>query len=92
VPGPRWILLMSLWPMNQQHWRDLLCSSAIRRFRRSPITCIDARPPVAKPLILSNTGSKSGERDGLDLHYLRSSTGPSLDRTRQLWASTLAIT
>jgi hypothetical protein len=54
--------------------------------------CIDVMPPVAKPLILSNTGRNSGARDGLVLHILRSSAGPSLDRMRRSLASTLAIT
>jgi hypothetical protein len=92
VPGPRWILPMSFGPVNQQHRRGLLCSGAIQRFRRSPTTCIDVRPLVAKTLILSNTGRNSGERDGLVLHYLRSSAGPSLDRMRRSLASVLAIT
>jgi hypothetical protein len=92
VPGPRWILLMSFGPVNQQHRHGLLCSDAIRHFRRSLTTCIDVRPPVAKPLILSNTGRNSGERDDLVLHCLRSSAGPSLGRTRRSLASALAIT
>jgi hypothetical protein len=92
VPSPRWILPMSFGPVNQQHRRGLLCSGAIRRFRRSPTTCIDVRPPVAKPLILSNMGRNSGERDGLVLHCLRSSAGPSVGRTRRSLASTLAMT
>jgi hypothetical protein len=83
---------MSFAPVNQQHRRDLLCSGVIRRFRRSPTTCIDVRPPVAKPLILSNTGRNSGARDGLVLHSLRSSVDPLLDRTRRSLASALAIT
>jgi hypothetical protein len=92
VPGSHWILPMSFGPVNQQHRRGLLCSGAIRRFRRSPTTCIEVRLPVAKPLILSNTGRNSGERDGLVLHCLRSSAGPSLGRTRRSVASALAIT
>jgi hypothetical protein len=92
VPGLRWILPMSFGPVNQQHRRGLPCSGAIWCFRRSPTTCIDARPPIAKPLILSNTGRNSGERDGLDLHCLRSSVGPLLGRTRWSLASALAIT
>jgi hypothetical protein len=87
VLGPCWIR-----PVNQQHWRSLLCSDAIRRFRRSLTTCIDVRPPVAKPLILSNTDKNSGAKDGLVLHSLRSSAVPSLGRTRQSLASALAIT
>jgi hypothetical protein len=92
VPGPRWILSMLFGPVNQQHRRGLLYSGAIWRFRRSPTTCIDVRLPVAKPLILSNTGRNSGERDGLVLHCLWSSASPSLGRTRQSLASALAIT
>jgi hypothetical protein len=92
VPSPRWILPMSFGPMNQQHRRGLLCSGAIRRFRRSPTTCIDVRPPIAKPLILSNTGRNSGKRNGLVLHCLWLSAGPSLGRTRRSLASALAIT
>jgi hypothetical protein len=83
---------MSFGPVNQQHKRGLLCSGVIRRFRRSPTMCIDVRPPIAKPLILSNTGRNSGERDGLVLHCLWSSAGPSLGRTRRSLASALAIT
>jgi hypothetical protein len=92
VPDPRWILPMLFESVNQQDRHGLLCSGAIRRFRRSPTTCIDVRPPIAKTLILSNTGRNSGERDGMVLHYLRSSAGPSLGRTRRLLASVLAIT
>jgi hypothetical protein len=92
VPGPRWILPMSFGPVNQQHRRGLLCSGMIRRFRRSPTTCIEVRPPVAKTLILSNMGRNSGERDGLALHCLRSRAGPFDGRTRRSLASVLAIT
>jgi hypothetical protein len=92
VPGPRWILPMSFTLVNQQHRRALLYSSAIRRFRKSPTTCIDIRPPIAKPLILSSTGRNSGARDGLVLHYLRSRAGPSDGKTRRSLASVLAIT
>jgi hypothetical protein len=77
---------------DQQHRRGLLCSGTIRCFRRSPTTCINVRPPIAKLLILSNTGRKSGERDDLVLHSLRSSADPSLGRTRRSLASALAIT
>jgi hypothetical protein len=83
---------MSFGPVNQQDRRGLLCSGAIRRFRRLPTTCIDVRPPVAKTLILSNTGRNSGERDGLVLHCLRSSAGPLLGRMRRSLALVLAIT
>jgi hypothetical protein len=58
---------MSFGPVNQQHRRVLLCSGAIRRLRKSPTTCIDVRPPVAKVLILSSMGRNSGARDGLVL-------------------------
>jgi hypothetical protein len=83
---------MSFGPVNQQDRRGLFCSGAIRRFRRSPTTCIDVRPPVTKTLILSNTGKNSSERDGLILHCLRSSAGPLLGRMRRSLASVLAIT
>jgi hypothetical protein len=92
VPDPRWILPMSFGLVNQQHRRSLLCSGTIWRFWRSPTTCIDVRPPEAKSLILSNTGRNSGERDGLVLHYLRSSAGPSLGKMRRSLASAMAIT
>jgi hypothetical protein len=83
---------MSFGPVNQQHRRGLLYSGMILRFRRSPTTCIDVRPPVAKTLILSNTVRNSSERDGLALHCLRSSAGPLVGRMRRLLASVLAIT
>ena len=83
---------MSFGPVNQQDRRGLFCSGTIRRFWRSPTTCIDVRPPMAKTLILSNTGRNSSERDGLVLHYLRSSAGPSLGKMRRSLASALAIT
>jgi hypothetical protein len=54
VPGPRWIRPMSFEPVNQQHRRALCCSGAIRRFRKSPTTCIDVRLPAVKLLILSS--------------------------------------
>jgi hypothetical protein len=92
VPGPRWILPMSFTPVNQQHRRTLLCSGAIQRFRKSPTTCIDVRPPVAKPLILFSTGRNSSARDGLVLQCLRSRAGPLDGRTRWSLASALVIT
>jgi hypothetical protein len=92
VLGPRWILSMSLAPVNQQHRRALLCSGVIRRFRKSPTTCIDVRPPVAKPLILSSTGRNFCARDYLVFHCLRSRAGPSDGRMRRSLASALAIT
>jgi hypothetical protein len=92
VPGPRWIRSMSFEPMNQQRRRALLCSGVIRRFKKSPTTCMEVRPPVAKVLILSSTGRNSGARDGLALHCFGSSAGPSLGRTRRSLASALAIT
>jgi hypothetical protein len=45
---------MSFGPVNQQHRRALYYSGAIRRFRKSPTTCIDVRPLAAKLLILSS--------------------------------------
>jgi hypothetical protein len=92
VLGLRWILPMSFGPVNQQHRRDLLYSGMTRRFRKSSTTCIEARPPAAKPLILSNTGRSSGVRDGLALHCFRSSVGPSLGSARRSLASALTIT
>jgi hypothetical protein len=64
---PGWIRPMSFEPANQQHRRTLLCSGAIRRFRKSPTTCMEIRPPVAKVLILSSTGRSSGNNDDLVL-------------------------
>jgi hypothetical protein len=83
---------MSFEPVNQQHRRTLLYSDAIWRFRKSPTTCIDVRPPVAKVLILSSTGRNSGTRDSLVLQCLRSRASPLLDRMRRSLASMLAIT
>jgi hypothetical protein len=83
---------MSFELVNQQHRRALCYSGAIRRFRKSPTTCIDVRPPAAKLLILSSTSWNSGGRDGLALHCFRSSLGPSLGRARRSLASALAIT
>ena len=67
VPGSRWILSMSFTPVNQQHRRALLYSGVIRRFRKSPTTCMEVRALVAKVLILSNTGRSSGDSDRLIL-------------------------
>jgi hypothetical protein len=83
---------MSFGPVNQQHRRALCCSDAIRRFRKSPTTCIDVRLPTARLLILSSTSWNSDARDGLALHCFQSSLGPSLGRARRSLASTLAIT
>jgi hypothetical protein len=83
---------MSFESVNQQHRRALCCSDAIRCFRKSPTTCIDVRPPSAKLLILSSMSWNSSARDGLALHYFRSSLGPLLGRARRSLASTLAIT
>jgi hypothetical protein len=83
---------MSFGPVNQQHRRALLYIDAIRRFRKSPTTCINVRPPVAKVLILSSTGRNSGARDGLVLQCLQSRAGPLLGSTRRSLASALAIT
>jgi hypothetical protein len=92
VPGPRWILPMSLGPVNQQHRRDLPYSGMTRCFRKSPSTCIEVRPPTASSLILSSTGPNSGTRHGFTLHCFRSSLGPSLERARRSLTSALAIT
>jgi hypothetical protein len=83
---------MSFGPVNQQHRRTLLYSGVIRRFRKSPTTCINVRPPVAKVLILSSMGRNSGARDGLVLQCLRLRAGPLLGNTRRSLASALAIT
>jgi hypothetical protein len=83
---------MSFETVNQQHRRALLYSGVIRRFRKSPTTCMEVRPPVAEVLVLSSTGRNSGARDGLVLHCFQSSAGPSLGRTRRSLASALAIT
>jgi hypothetical protein len=92
VPGPRWILPMSLGPVNQQHKHGLPYSGATQRFKKSPTTCIEVRPPTASSLIMSSTGSNSGARHGFTLHCFRSSLGPSLGRARRSLASALAIT
>ena len=92
VPGPRWTRLGSFVLENQQLKRALACSGAIRRCKKSPTTCIDVRPPVAKDSILPNTGSNSGANDDLALHCFFSSLDPSLGSTRQSLASVLAIT
>jgi hypothetical protein len=73
---------MSFGPVNQQHRHALLCSGVIRRFRKSPTTCIDVRPSVAKVLILSSTGRNSGTRDDLVFQCLQSRVGPLLGSTR----------
>jgi hypothetical protein len=83
---------MSFEPVNQQHRHALLRSGAIRRFRKSPATCMEVRPPVAKVLILYSTGRSSGDSDSLVLQCLRSRAGPLLGRTRRSLASALAIT
>jgi hypothetical protein len=92
IPSPRWILPISFGPVNQHHRRGLLCSGMTRRFRKSPTTCMEVRPPVTKVLILSSTGRSSGDSDGLVIQCLRSRDGPLLGRTRRSLASTLAIT
>jgi hypothetical protein len=46
---------MSFETVNQQHRRALCYNDVIRRFRKSPTTCIDVRTPAAKLLILSST-------------------------------------
>jgi hypothetical protein len=91
VTGPRWIQPMSFEPVNQ-HRCALYCSSAIQRFRKSPTTCIDVRPPTARLLILSSMGSNSGTNDGSALHCFRSSLGLSLGSARWSLSSALAIT
>jgi hypothetical protein len=83
---------MSLGPVNQQHRRGLPYNNMTRRFRKSPTTCIEVRPPAASSLMLSSTGSNSGAMDGLALHCFRSSLGLSLGRARRSLASVLTIT
>jgi hypothetical protein len=63
-----------------------------QRFRKSPTTCIEVRPPAAKALILSNTGRNSSARDDLALHCFWSSVGPSLGSARRSLTSALTIT
>jgi hypothetical protein len=74
------------------HRRGLPYSGMTRRFRKSPSTCIEVRPPTANSLILSRTGSNSGTRHDFTLHCFRSSLGPSLGRARRSLTSALAIT
>jgi hypothetical protein len=83
---------MSFGPVNQQHKRGLLYSGMTRRFRKSPTTCMEVRPPVARVSILSSTGRSSDDSDGWVFQSLRSRVGPLLGRTRRLLASALAIT
>jgi hypothetical protein len=92
IPSPRWILPMSLGPVNQQHRRGLPCRGMTQRFRKSPSTCIEVRPPTASSLILSRTGPNSGTRHGFTLHCFRSSLGPLLGRARRSLTAALAIT
>jgi hypothetical protein len=68
------------------------CSGAIRRFKKSPTTCIDVRPSVTRDSILPNMGSNSGANSGLALHCFLLSLGPSIGSTRRSLASVLAIT
>jgi hypothetical protein len=65
VPAPRSILLQSFTPVNMQAILDRYCSGVMRRLRKSPSTIIDVRPPLARTLIRSSTGSSSAGRDGL---------------------------
>jgi hypothetical protein len=92
VPGPRWTRPRSFEPVNQQLRHALACNDAIQRCKKSPTTCIDVRPPVARDSILPNTGSNSSANSGLALHCLLSSLGLSLGITRRSLASVLAIT
>jgi hypothetical protein len=71
VPGPCWILPMSFGPVNQQHRRGLLCSSMTWRLRKSPTTCMEVRPPVAKVLILSSMGRHYKKTDKCSWVLLR---------------------
>jgi hypothetical protein len=83
---------MSLGSVNQQLRRGLRCSGMTRRFRKSPSTCIEVKPPNASFLILSKMGSNSGTRHGFTLHCFHLRLGPSLGRARRSLASALAIT
>eukprot|EP00267_Zea_mays_P041681 XP_020393601.1 vegetative cell wall protein gp1-like [Zea mays] len=68
VPGPRWIRPMSFETVNQQHKRVLLCSGTIRRFRKSPTTCMEVRPPDAKA---------NGARPSLSVSHFATPATPS---------------
>jgi hypothetical protein len=92
MPGPRWTRPRSFELVNQHLRRALACSDTIRRCKKSPTTCIDVRPPVARDSILPNMGSNSDANNGLALHCLLSSLGPSLGSMRRSLASVLAIT
>jgi hypothetical protein len=72
--------------------QGLPCSGMTQRFRKSPSTCIEVRPPTASSLILSRTGPNSSARHGFTLHCFRSSLGPSLGRARRSLTSALATT
>ena len=67
LSSPRWVLLQSWGPVKLQAGRGCCFRGAIRRFRKSPSTCSEVRPPSASALILLSTESNSDGRDGLAL-------------------------
>jgi hypothetical protein len=64
----------------------------MRRLRKSPSTIIDVRPPLARTLTRSSTGSSSARRDGLAFQLLRSTRGPLVGSLRWSLASVVAMT
>jgi hypothetical protein len=91
-PAPRMILLQSFIPVNMQAILDRCCRGAMRRLRKSPSTIMDVRPPLARVLTRSSTGSSSAGRDGLSFQQLRSRRDASVGSSRRSLASVMAMT
>jgi hypothetical protein len=92
VPTPRTTLQQSFTPVNMQAILDRCCRGAMRHLRKSPSTIMDVRPPLARVLTRTNTGSSSTGRDGLAFQQLRSRKGPFVDSSRWSLASVVAMT
>jgi hypothetical protein len=92
VLAPSTILQQLFTSVNMQAILDRCCREAMRRLRKSPSTIMDVRPPLARVLTRSSTGSSSTGKVGLAFQQLRSLRGPSVGSSRQSLASVMAMT
>jgi hypothetical protein len=90
--APRTILLQSFILVNMQAILDRCCRGAMRHLKKSPRTTRDVRPPLARVLTRSSTGSSSASRDGVAFQQLRSRRGALVCSSRRSLASVMAMT
>jgi hypothetical protein len=92
VPGPHVILQQSFGPVYMQAILDRCCRGAIHRFRKSPSTIRDVRPPFTRFLTRFRTRTSPSGSDGLAFQVLRSLWGLSVGNSRRSLGPSSAMT